>query len=95
MLDNSSKGGRSVILRCSSQIRYESGCPFYCRIRVSNRDGKWYICTGLDANHNCPPDIIPPRFHNIDGMLHLYYSTLEAAVAADIHIEEDPEVGPV
>jgi hypothetical protein len=73
MLDQTNKGGRSIVLRCSSQVRYGSGCPFYCKIRRSRRDSKWYICAKFNPQHQCLPDGIPPKYNNTKAMLDEYY----------------------
>ena len=61
MVDRRNKGGRSMVLRCSSAVRAGSSCPFYCKVRRSPGDGKWYVCAGLRGTHLCAAMSIPPR----------------------------------
>ena len=61
MVDRRNKGGRSMVLRCSSAVRSGSSCPFYCKVRRSPGDGKWYVCAGLRGTHLCAETSIPPR----------------------------------
>jgi hypothetical protein len=69
MLDRKNKGGKSLVLRCASAVKCESGCPFYAKLRRSNKDGLWYICTGLDTDHNCTLDAFPPNFAFVESMM--------------------------
>lgn len=54
MLDRKNKGGKSLVLRCISAVKYDSRCPFYAKLRRSTKDDMWYICAGLEMVHNCP-----------------------------------------
>ena len=54
MLDRKNKGGKSLVLRCTSAVKYDSRCPFYAKLRRSTKDDMWYICAGLEMIHNCP-----------------------------------------
>ena len=69
MVDRKNKGGKSLVLRCASAIRCESGCPFYAKLRRSNKDGMWYICAGLQQNHLCPPEAFPPNTVFVERMM--------------------------
>lgn len=69
MVDRKNKGGKSLVLRCASAIRCESGCPFYAKLRRSNKDGMWYICVGLQQNHMCPPEAFPPNTVFVERMM--------------------------
>ena len=60
MVDRRNKGGRSMVLRCVSAVRSGSSCPFYCKVRKSPGDGKWYVCAGLRGTHLCTATSIPP-----------------------------------
>lgn len=73
LLDKRKKGGNSFILRCSSAVRNSSGCPFYCKLRHSPRDDKWYVCRGFHPVHACARDRIPPKYSDIEAMLALSY----------------------
>ena len=71
MMDRRNKGGRSLVLRCSAKLRGIADCPFYCKLRLSGKDGKWYICTGFHGNHECAGGRIPPRFEDVENLLFL------------------------
>ena len=69
MVDRKNKGGKSLVLRCASAIKCDSGCPFYAKLRRSNKDGMWYICVGLQQNHMCPPEAFPPNTVFVERMM--------------------------
>lgn len=69
MQDKSDKGGKSLVLRCSSFIKQRSNCPFYCKLRRSKKDNLWYISEELISSHVCEPDSIPPRFSDVSAMM--------------------------
>ena len=60
MVDRKNKGGKSLVLRCASAVRFGSDCPFYVKLRRSNRDDLWYICAGLHTRHKCVQTDITP-----------------------------------
>jgi hypothetical protein len=47
------------VLKCASTIKCNGDCPFYVKLRRSNIDSLWYICTGESYNiwHNCEEGI--------------------------------------
>ena len=67
--DRKNKGGKSLVLRCASAVKKDCGCPFYCKLRRSNKDGMWYVCTGLELSHCCAPSSIPPKYSNVNAMI--------------------------
>ena len=69
MMDRKNKGGRSLVLRCSTKVRGKADCPFYCKLRLSGRDHMWYICTGFHGTHDCAMSRIPPRFDDVQKLL--------------------------
>jgi hypothetical protein len=69
MLDRRNKGGGSIVLRCSSTVKNDTDCPFYCKLRKSHRDKFWYVCPGFYGIHACEADDIPPKFSDIATML--------------------------
>ena len=92
MLDKRMRGGSSIILRCSSEIKGKSNCPFYCKLRRNNHN-MWYICQGFEPNHDCPPCHIPPRFrNNIGEMLSLFEESNQNTEAVT---EDDAIVEPI
>jgi hypothetical protein len=74
-LDKKNKGGRSLVIRCACVVNPEgvskndTDCPFYAKLRRSNKDGRWYICAGLETNHTCGSEIRPERYADVDSML--------------------------
>ena len=71
MLDRKNKGGKSLVLRCVSAIKYRASCPFYAKIRRSNKDSKWYICTGLEMHHNCKMPVKIPDEASLRAMMNV------------------------
>ena len=69
MLDRKNKGGKSLVLRCASYVKHSGSCPFYCKLRRSNRDSLWYICVGFQSTHTCEPEFPPPKFETISSLL--------------------------
>lgn len=69
MLDRRNKGGKSLVLRCVSAVKYRTDCPFYAKIRRSNKDTKWYICAGLEMHHNCDLSVKLPDESTIKAMM--------------------------
>ena len=67
MMDRRNKGGRSLVLRCSAKLRGIADCPFYCKLRLSGKDGKWYFCTGFHGNHECAYPVAYPSQKTLDA----------------------------
>ena len=85
MLDRKNKGGKSLVLRCLSYVKHNGSCPFYCKLRRSNRDSLWYVCVGFQSNHTCEAEFPPPKFETISALLsaRIEEETLDDAEAAD------------
>jgi hypothetical protein len=69
LLDKKNKGGKSLLLRCTSNIKSGYPCPFYCKLRRSNKDALWYICTGYHLTHNCETEVISYKLNPISKMM--------------------------
>lgn len=69
MLDRKNKGGKSLVLRCTSTVKSDSGCPFYAKLRRSCKDDMWYICAGMETKHDCPVEASPPNYTFVDSMM--------------------------
>lgn len=65
LLDKKNKGGKSLVLRCASAVKNNTECPFYCKLRRSNKDDMWYICAGFQPMHNCEPPMMPSKYHDL------------------------------
>ena len=85
MLDRKNKGGKSIVLRCLSAVKFNGSCPFYCKLRRSNRDSLWYICAGFQSTHTCEPESPPPKFDVISALLlaRLQEDVLDESESAD------------
>jgi hypothetical protein len=57
-------------MRCYASIKSGETCSFYCKLRKSRRDDKWYLCQGFNRNHNpdCVGDI-SQKISQIPAML--------------------------
>ena len=65
LLDKKNKGGKSLVLRCASAVKNNTDCPFYCKLRRSNKDDMWYICAGFQPMHNCEPPLLASKYSEI------------------------------
>lgn len=56
-------------MRCSSAVKNQSSCPFYCKLRRSNKDNLWYVCAGNELSHICEPEAISYKLNPVNAMM--------------------------
>ena len=58
-----------MVIRCSSNIKCDYACPFYAKLRRSNKDKLWYICAGIEIMHKCPAELCCPNYSQVENMM--------------------------
>ena len=69
MVDKKNKGGKSLVMRCVSALKYGSSCPFHCKLMKDVKRQKWYICGDMEIHHTCESVRRPSKILSLEKVL--------------------------